>query len=202
LVADAPLSEHGEMQTVRIWDPLIRVFHWSLVVFFTASWLLGAFGPSIMTLHFYSGYVICGLLGFRIVWGLVGPETARFASFLAGPLSVARYAVAHLGSREPSSWPGHNPLGGWSVLVMLILLSVQVATGLIADPEDYINVGPLASFVDIGIRRTATAVHEVNAWLLAAMVILHVTIIFYYRVWKREDLISPMINGWKRVRKT
>ncbi len=193
-------ADDGEK--VRIWDPLIRVFHWSLVVFFAASWILGEFGPAIMTLHFYSGFVICGLLAFRLIWGLVGPRPARFASFLAGPVAVARYAIAHVGNREPSLWPGHNPLGGWSVIVMLVLLVVQVVTGLIADPEDYINVGPLAYLVTIEVSRTATAVHATNAYLLLAMVVLHVTVIIYYRVWKREDLIGPMIHGWKRIRRS
>lgn len=201
MAAEAPRRGPGELETIRLWDPLIRVFHWSLAVFVTASWLLGAFGPAIMTLHFYSGYVICSLLAVRIVWGFTGPRPARFVSFLAGPLSVARYA-AHLKRREPSYWPGHNPMGGWSVVAMLILLIVQVATGLISDPEDYINVGPLAHLVDIDVSRTATAIHEVNAWLLVALVAVHVAIVLYYRLWKGEDLIGPMIHGRKRVRKS
>ena len=191
----------GSVEEVRIWDPLIRVFHWLLVVFFVASWVLGEFGPAIMTLHIYSGYMICGLLAFRLIWGLVGPRSARFASFLAGPVAVARYAISHIGRREPSLWPGHNPLGGWSVMDMLALLAVQVSTGLILDPEDYINVGPLAHLVDIEVSRTANAVHATNAFLLLAMVALHVAVIIYYRVWKREDLIGPMIHGRKRVRR-
>ena len=154
-----------------------------------------------MTLHIYSGYMICGLLAFRLIWGLVGPRSARFASFLAGPVAVARYAISHIGRREPSLWPGHNPLGGWSVMAMLALLAVQVSTGLILDPEDYINVGPLAHLVDIEVSRTANAVHATNAFLLLAMVALHVAVIIYYRVWKREDLIGPMIHGRKRVRR-
>ena len=87
-------------------------------------------------------------------------------------------------------------------MAMLALLTVQVATGLISDPEDYINVGPLANLVSIDVSRTANAIHEINSWLLLALVALHVTIILYYRLWKREDLIRPMITGRKSVRKT
>lgn len=188
----------GAPREVRLWDVGTRGFHWALVICFTASWILGEFGPSIMTLHFYSGYAICALLAFRLVWGVVGPRPARFASFVAGPGRVLTY-MATIGRRAPSHWPGHNPLGGISVVALLVLLVAQVATGLVSDPEDYINVGPLAEWVPIGIRRSATAWHETIAWALLGLVALHVAVIAFYRVWKGEDLIGPMIHGRKKV---
>ena len=74
-----------EPRQEKIWDPATRLFHWALVVAFTTSFLMGEFGPNIMTIHFWSGYVIIGLLCFRLVWGVLGPRPARFSSFVRGP---------------------------------------------------------------------------------------------------------------------
>jgi len=183
---------------VCLWDPALRLFHWALAVCFMTSYLLGEFGPAIMTWHFWSGYTISALLGFRLIWGILGPAPARFGHFLAGPCSIARYAAV-MGRREPSYWPGHNPLGGWSVVLMLALLAAQVATGLISDPEDYINVGPLAHLVDISVSRTATAWHGIISTLLLVLVGLHIAVVLFYRYWKHEDLIGPMLHGRKWV---
>lgn len=184
---------------VRLWDLGTRAFHWALVVAVCTAWGLGEFGPSIMTLHFWAGYAVCGLLAFRLLWGFVGPRPARFASFLAGPRAVLAYA-RRLPERSPSRWPGHTPLGGWSVLVLLLLLFGQVATGLLSDPEDYINVGPLADQVSIETARTANAWHHRLSTALLCLVILHVAVVLFYLLWKRENLVGPMIHGRKRIR--
>jgi cytochrome b len=153
-----------------------------------------------MTLHFWSGYVIAGLLVFRLIWGLIGPQPARFASFLRPPGEVLRYAV-HVWRREPSHWHGHNPMGGWWVAACLIVLVLQVLTGLIADPEDFVNVGPWASYVSAGMNRWATAMHDTLSGVLLALVGLHIAAVVFYRLWKREDLVRPMIHGKKKVRR-
>lgn len=189
---DAPVEK-------TVWDPLLRIFHWALVALFATSYLLGEFGPNIMTLHFWSGYAICALLAFRLIWGVVGPHPARFSHFVAGPGRVLSYARG-VTARRPSYWPGHNPLGGWSVVAFLLLLSGQVMTGLLADPEDYVNVGPLAHLVDASWNRWASAWHETLGKMLLALIALHVGVILFYRFWKREDLIGPMIHGRKKVR--
>lgn len=191
----------GDTQPVekKVWDPLLRIFHWALVVLFTTSFLLGEFGPNIMTLHFWSGYAICGLLAFRMIWGLFGPRPARFADFVYGPRQILNYART-MPSRRSSYWPGHNPLGGLSVVALLLLLIGQVITGLLADPEDYINMGPLAHLVSLDINRMASAWHETIGEALLVLIGLHVAVIVFYRVWKHEDLIGPMIHGRKKVR--
>jgi len=184
---------------VRLWDRGTRAFHWALVVAVGTAWGLGEFGPAIMTWHFWAGYAVCGLLAFRLIWGLVGPRPARFASFLRGPRAVAADA-ARLPERRPSRWPGHSPLGGWSVVALLSVLAAQVATGLLSDPEDYINVGPLADQVSIETARTANAWHHRLSTALLWLVILHVAVVLFYLLWKRENLVAPMIHGRKRIR--
>ncbi|WP_299846746.1 cytochrome b/b6 domain-containing protein [uncultured Paracoccus sp.] len=190
----------AKTERVRIWDPLLRGFHWLLATLVIANWLLGQVGPNDLTLHFYLGYTIAALLVFRVIWGFVGPEPARFSSFLRGPGAIRDY-LGHMLRREPSNWPGHNPLGGLSVIAMLLVLIYQVVTGLISDPEDFVNVGPLAGAVGSDIATEAPGWHALGANLILILVLLHVGIILFYRVWKNEDLVRPMITGWKWVRR-
>lgn len=188
-----------EARRVRVWDPALRIFHWSLATLVIATWLLGQFGPNVMTLHFWLGYAIIALLVFRLIWGVIGPEPARFTSFVRGPAAILGY-VRHIGRREPSHWLGHNPLGALSVVAMLLALIVQTATGLISDPEDFVNVGPLADQVSSATAKDAVGWHHLGATIILILVLLHLAVILFYRVWKNEDLVRPMITGWKWVR--
>ncbi|MDO5614171.1 MAG: cytochrome b/b6 domain-containing protein [Paracoccus sp. (in: a-proteobacteria)] len=185
-------------ERVKLWDPLLRGFHWILAVLVIAAWCLGKFGPLNMWLHFWLGYTIIGLVAFRLIWGIVGPKPARFTSFVRGPGAIIGYA-RHMFERRPSYWPGHNPLGALSVLALLAVLIWQVGTGLIADPDDYINIGPLASEVSRATSRKAVGWHHLGANLILILVLLHVAVIMFYRFWKRENLIRPMLTGWKWV---
>lgn len=196
-----PATEHSRPEVPpvsgQIWDPALRAFHWLLVICVTAGWLLGQFGPDQMTLHFWFGYGVAGLLVFRLVWGLVGPRNARFSSFLTGPGKVLSYAKT-LPQRRAAQAQGHNPLGGWSVVAMLLTLCAQVVTGLTLDPEDYINTGPLAGYVSSDWSREALALHHLFGTILLLLIVLHVGAILFYRFWKRTDLVTPMITGRPR----
>lgn len=187
-------------ERVRIWDPLLRGFHWLLATLVILNWLLGQFGPNNMWLHFYIGYAIAALLVFRVIWGFVGPQPARFSSFIRGPGAVASY-FRDMFRREPSNWPGHSPMGALSVIAMLLVLIFQVVTGLISDPEDFVNVGPLAGSVGSDIATDADGWHALGADLILILVLLHIAVILFYRIWKNEDLVRPMITGWKWVRR-
>ena len=188
------------IEEIRLWDPALRLFHWALVVCVVAAWGLGQFGPSIMTLHFYFGYAVAALLAFRVVWGLFGPPPARFSHFLYGPGATLRYA-AQIGRRAPSYWPGHSPLGALSVFALLAVLVAQVGTGLYADPDDFINVGPLADTVSRDTALAAAGWHYRLSLVVLALVLLHLAAIAFYKLWKREDLVRPMITGRKAVRR-
>lgn len=192
--AEAPVAN----RTVALWDPVVRLFHWALVLAFFAVWFLGKFGPNQMTLHFYAGYAVGGLVVVRLIWGFVGSRPARFTSFVRGPKAVLGYA-RHLPARRPSNTLGHNAVGALFVVGILAVLAVQVATGLIGDPEDYVNTGPLADYVAIETSRSALALHELLGNLAMIMVLVHVAAIGFYRRWKGEDLVTPMITGKKTV---
>ena len=188
---------HRDTGHVQVGEPFLRAFHWLLVLGVVGGWLLGKFGPLQMTLHFWAGYLVAALLVFRLVWGFIGPATARFSQFLRGPRATLAY-IRSLPARSPSRSYGHNPLGAWSVLALLGTLAAQVATGLIADPDDYINVGPLAGMVSSEWNRWALGMHHKLGWVLLALVALHLGAIVFYRAWKREDLVTPMITGRHR----
>ncbi|ABL72760.1 cytochrome b/b6 domain-containing protein [Paracoccus denitrificans] len=196
---DTAVAAADQTQLVRLWDLPLRIFHWALAACVAAAWGLGKFGPDIMTLHFLFGYAVIGLLAFRLLWGFVGPRPARFRSCLHGPRTVLAY-LRQMPARSPSHWPGHNPLGGLFVILLLLALAAQVATGLVADPQDYVNTGPLADAVSSRISRMALNLHDIIGNMILLMVLLHVAVVLFYRLWKRENLIRPMITGWKRIR--
>jgi cytochrome b len=180
---------------MRIWDLPIRLFHWTLVVLILASWLTERLNW--MRLHVWSGLAILALLLFRIVWGFIGSDSARFAHFLQSPLEAIRHLL-HLHQREPDTETGHNAAGGWMVIVMLALLLVQVGTGLGAN-DDVLTEGPLARMAGKERSDWLTHIHGVNFTLIEIVVALHVLAIIAYRVLKGHNLLMPMITGKKRL---
>ncbi|KAA8610963.1 cytochrome b/b6 domain-containing protein [Salipiger aestuarii] len=187
-------TRRREISGAVLWDPVVRVLHWALVLAFATAWGLGKFGPDQMTLHFYAGYTVGAIVVLRVIWGFVGPRTARFASFVRGPSAIVAYA-RHLPERRPSGTWGHNPVGALFVVGVLVVLAMQVASGLLSDPEDYINVGPLAKYVSHETTQTALSLHEPLSTLLLIMVLIHIAAIVFYKRWKGENLVTPMITG-------
>jgi cytochrome b len=180
---------------MRIWDLPTRVFHWTLVVLIVTSWLSAKLDW--MRIHVLCGYSILTLLLFRIVWGFIGSDTARFAGFLKSPLAVIRHLL-HLARREPDTEVGHNAAGGWMVVVMLAILMVQTITGLCAN-DDVLTEGPLARIVGKDRSDWLTHIHSVNFTLIEIVVAAHVLAIVTYRLLKGHNLLWPMITGKKRL---
>lgn len=185
----------------KIWDPLTRLWHWVLVVAVSAGWYFGEF-MSFTTVkwHFYCGYVVLGLMAVRLVWGLVGPKPIRLRTLLPSPSALRAY-IGTLGNRTPSGARGHNPLGSLSVIVLLLLLTAQAATGLFLESEDYFETAPLYSAVSDSTVATLSWWHKLLSKFVLVVTLLHVAAVFYYWIWKKENLIRPMITGWKWVRK-
>lgn len=176
-----------------VWDIGVRVFHWALVADVLGLWLTAR--AEDFDLHFKLGYLALGLLLFRLIWGVVGGDTARFAAFIKGPGAV----LAHLGHLlRPGPLPphrGHNPAGGWAVVALLLAVLAQVATGLCAVDADGMNEGSLAARVGDAGAKVARRLHHANFTLLEGVVLLHVTAIVLYLLLKRENLLYPMITG-------
>jgi cytochrome b len=187
-------GEHRERE-VDVWDLPVRVFHWALVILLTSQVVTASVGGNAMEYHVLGGYAVLTLVVFRIVWGLAGSRHARFSDFVHGPRAVLAYAKSLLGGGHEQHL-GHNPLGGWSVVLMLISLLVQTATGLFADDE-VMTTGPLAKHVSDEVVSLCSEIHEINAGVLAALVCIHVAAVLYYLIAQRENLIVPMITGRK-----
>lgn len=181
---------------VRIWDLPTRLFHWALALSILGSFVTAEVGGGAMVWHFRLGFLALGLILFRLVWGFVGGRWSRFVSFVRSPVTVWRYLRGRAGGQEGLD-VGHNPLGGWSVLALLAVLGLQVATGLVADDE-IANLGPLNRFVSTEMALLATSWHRgVGEKLLIGLVLLHIAAIVFYRVRKGQDLVRPMWTGDK-----
>ena len=192
-------SPPGNQQTghkkVSVWDLPTRLFHWCLVILVIFSFITAKIGGNAMQYHEWSGSAILALLLFRLVWGFVGSRESRFATFVYGPATVFRYALNIL---QPDSrhYLGHNPLGGWSIVAMLSALMIQAGTGLFAN-DDIITEGPLYSWVSKATSDWITWVHRLNQQVIIGLVAIHILAVLFYLFYKRENLIKPMITGFK-----
>lgn len=181
---------------VRVWDAPTRLFHWALALCFVGLLVTSQVGGGAMDWHFRFGYGVLTLLLFRFVWGLLGGHWSRFSTFVVGPRLIWRYLQ---GQGQPQDGVGHNPLGALSVLAMLVLLAMQVASGLMSDDE-IAAAGPLTRFVSSAWVGNATFYHkEIGKIILLGLVILHLIAIAFYFFRKRENLVKPMITGDKSV---
>ena len=179
---------------VRIWDLPTRVFHVALAALVTAAIVTAEVGGDWMAWHLRCGEAVLTLLAFRWAWGLVGGRWSRFASFLPAPGRVAR---ALRGRATPDEAIGHNPLGALSVWAFLVLLSLQVATGLVAD-DDIATTGPLNAHVGGHLARRASAWHAGwGADLVFALIALHLLAVAWYTLRRRAPLLRAMWNGDK-----
>ncbi len=185
-------GESAPGRAVRVWDLPVRLFHWTLVPLLLAMWWTGE--ERDIETHSRLGVILVGLLLFRLLWGLFGSETARFAQFVKGPAAIRAY----LAGTRPHHL-GHNPLGGWSVLVILLLLVAQVTCGLFAHDVDGMESGPLSHLVSYDTADLAREWHHRIFTAILAMAALHILAICWYLVGRGEDLLMPMVTGRKRV---
>lgn len=181
---------------VRVWDLPTRLFHWLLVLLVTISFVTVEIGGNAMQYHERSGFTILALVLFRLAWGLLGSQPSRFKTFLKGPATVLRYAATTL-RREPECHMTHNPLGGWSVAALLTALLVQAGTGLFAN-DDIATEGPLYGWVSKRTSDWITEAHEFNAGIIVVLIGLHVAAVLFHLIYKRDNLLVPMITGDKQ----
>lgn len=150
-----------------------------------------------MDWHLWGGYAVLTLVLFRLIWGTIGSETVRFSHFVRGPGVALAYFKALLRGETPH-YLGHNPMGAWSIVALLILLLVQAITGLFAN-DDILIEGPLYGWVSKGASDWLTTIHKLNFNLLLAMIAVHLSAVFFYLFVKRENLIHPMLSGRKHL---
>lgn len=184
-------------QKIKVWDFPVRFFHWSLAICFAISWASAELFDNAMQYHLYAGYATLVLILFRILWGFVGSTTARFTSFVRSFLTTLNY-VSTLREPHPGKQIGHNPLGGWMVMAMLGFLLAQAGTGLFSS-DDVSTQGPLAFWVGDTLSDTLSGIHQQLFNFLLVLVSLHITAVLFYRFFKHDNLIAPMITGYKHL---
>ena len=180
---DDVVGARFDRRTLRVWDPLVRTLHWSLAIAVGLGW---ATTEWIVDWHQPVGYAALAIVGVRIVWGLVGPRHARFASFVRGPRATARYARQVVGGRAPRH-VGHNPLGGAMVIALFICVAALALTGWLYTTDRFFG------------DEVVEIVHETLAWTLVALAALHVGGVVFASRHQRENLIAAMFDGRKRA---
>jgi cytochrome b len=208
---------------IRVWDPMVRIFHWGLVIAFTVAYLSGDEENS---LHIYSGYAVLGLIAFRVIWGLIGSRYARFSDFVYSPATVIQY-LKGLVARKPKHYTGHNPAGGWMVIAMLLSLFVVTVSGLKVYAIEE-GLGPLAGESpaltvisvayadddDAGHRKNENGhgedeaaeefweeLHEVSSNFMLFLIFLHIAAVIISGRLHKENLVKAMFTG-KKIGKT
>jgi cytochrome b len=180
---------------VLVWDVPTRLFHWITALLVCAAYV--SWRLNWMDWHARTGYALLALVLFRILWGFFGSETARFSVFLASPRAAARH-LAHLFHREADLQVGHNPAGGWMVLLLLLLLLGESLTGLYV-ANDVADEGPLTEHVPAAVANAITALHAILWDALLWAVVLHLAAILIYVAAKGQNLVLPMITGRKTL---
>ena len=209
-----------ETGTVKVWDPLVRIGHWALVIAFTTAYITG---EEWLNLHVWAGYSVAGIVLLRITWGLIGSRNARFSEFVRGPGATLRY-LGEVATGKAKRYIGHNPAGAAMVVALLVSLSVTTVSGLMIYGIEE-NAGPLAGVVDAdapapalpALVATAQAsddeyeggheraeefweeVHEVSANATLFLVLLHIAGVLFTSLKHRENLVRAMFTGRKRA---
>ena len=181
---------------------MTRLWHWGLAIAVVLNWTFGTFMSfDTVIWHFYIGYLVLGMMAFRLLWGFIGPVPVRLATLVPTPASLLQY-LKTIRRREPSGSPGHNPLGSLSVIAMLLAITAQGFTGLFIETEDFFEYGPLNSYVSEQTVKSMIGWHHFFSDMILILVILHVAALVFYLLWKKENLIKSMIDGWKWVRRS
>lgn len=183
-------------ERVPAWDLPTRLFKWALVATVASAWISNKI-PAV-SWHVWNGYAVLVLVVFRLLWGVVGGSTARFSAFLRSPIATLRYGLALVAGRE-GHYLGHNPLGGWMVLLLLGLAGAIGLTGLMnADVDRYgIIEGPLSAKLSDATFAIVHSLHHRLFDLLLIAVVLHVGAVAFHSVFKKDRIVPAMVTGLK-----
>jgi cytochrome b len=186
-------DRNGTPAQVYVWDPFVRVFHWTLVLAFTFAYLTE---DDLLSVHVWAGYVVGVLVVARVIWGFIGSPHARFSDFVYAPATALRY-VRDLLLFRAERHLGHSPGGGAMVVVLLLFLAATVVTGLVVYGGDQ-QAGPLAGMFTKDFGESFEEVHEVIANITLALIFAHIAAVILASFVHRENLVRAMVTGYKR----
>ena len=186
----------NEAGKIRVWDPVVRIFHWSLVLSFLVAWVTE---DEVMAPHVWAGYLITALLLIRIAWGFIGTAHARFRDFLYSPAVIRDYIRKMLSRSEPR-YLGHNPAGGVMVTLLILSLLITVFSGIALYGNTDL-AGPMAGLFQGEMSADIfEEVHEFFANFTLFLVILHVGGVVWSSFAHRENLARSMVTGVKEIK--
>lgn len=184
---------------VRAWDGPTRLFKWFLVATIVVGYLTYRAGDGGLKWHIWNGYFALILVTFRLLWGIAGSSTARFASWLSSPWTALSYGASVIAGRA-RHYLGHNPLGGWMIVVLLGFVAAQGISGLFTVDSNGINGGPFAN-LDFGdptlVQRRFSWWHRVGFYILLGFAAVHILANVLYEAVKKDPLIRAMVTGKK-----
>ena len=180
-------------KNVLVWDGFVRSFHWLQLILLAGLWYTGE--QALLNWHFLIGYCLLVLIATRLIWGVVGSETARFSHFVTTPSAVFKYFKQT--DKQNKKIIGHNPAGGYMVILLILLITVQLTTGLFST-DDVFAEGPFMSLISYDTALFITNIHHINFKLIMLFSGVHITAVLLYQL-KKHNLIMPMIVGWKWV---
>ena len=178
---------------IKVWDLPLRIFHWLLVAGFFVAYLTE---DELLGIHVWAGYLVSGLLVFRLVWGFVGGQYARFANFLCGPTQSLAYLKEAV-SLKAKRYLGHNPAGAGMIVLLLLALFATVISGLMVYAADQ-HLGPLAGWVNSSTEDFWEGAHEIAANASLLLVLIHVAGVIFESAVHHENLVKAMWNGFKK----
>jgi cytochrome b len=175
-----------------LWDWPVRICHWSIVLLVIACWWTAEIHEIVY--HGYCAYALLAVVIFRIYWGFFGSSSARFSHFLTTPAAAWRY-LKNITQRDLPVSAGHNPVGGYSAVALLLLLLVQIGLGLFAIDVDGFDGGPFTDYLSFKTARLIADWHEITFNILLGFIALHIVAIIYYLLWRRQNLTAAMLHG-------
>ena len=193
----ANMANQASTKRIKVWDPLIRFFHWSLVILFALAYITE---DDFLDFHVVAGYLITGLIAFRLIWGLIGTKHARFTDFVKSPAEIKSYLIDILYLR-PKHYIGHNPAGGAMVIALILSISMTILFGMLTYGVSEFS-GPLAGWVSGLSDHFADIfeeVHEFFANFTLLLIVGHVFGVLVTSLQHNENLIRSMWTGIKEV---
>jgi cytochrome b len=180
-------------ESIKVWDLPLRIFHWLLVAGFFIAYLTE---DELLTVHVWAGYLVFGLLLFRLVWGFIGNDYARFSNFLYSPVKSVIY-VKDVIALKAKRYLGHNPAGAAMIMLLLLSLLMTSITGFAVYGADQ-GAGPLANIIGSTNEELWEEVHEFFANFTLLLVFIHIAGVIVESFIHRENLAKAMWNGYKK----
>lgn len=193
--------DKAQSPAIKIWDISVRLWHWSIVGLIAFLWYSAEIADDLMDLHIQAGRLVLTLVLFRLVWGFIGSDTARFSQFITRPSQAFSELKSLFRPGSPKPYLGHNPAGGWMVIALLVLMALQAISGLFAADDYFMYEGPWASWLSGPWPERITELHHIGFKILQAAILIHILAVVIHAI-KGDRLVPAMVTGKKKLSDT